>query len=265
MSIGHYGPPPRRAVDDAERPFWISYADLMTALMILFLVIMVTALSSITKKAEQINLDNQKVSQVVMNRNEPNPLKVTDAEKRVQEIASICKYLSDKVAASGQSIFVDCKLNRINFGEAGRFATDNYRLDPKGEEALLKTIPVILNAAHTELGKKWLKQVLIEGYTDTDGSYLYNLNLSLKRSEWVMCTLLSDDRDHETHLTSGDRRAIKKLFLAGGVAFNNIQGSKDASRRIELRLQFYGLDKSEPFDAAYEAKFDDSAKEHCML
>lgn len=265
MSLAHYGPSSRRSVDDAERPFWISYADLMTALMILFLVIMVAALSSITKKAEQINLDSQKISKVITDRDEPNPLKVTDAEKRVQEIASICKYLSDKVAGSGQPVFVDCKLNRINFGEAGRFATDDYKLDAKGEEALLKTIPLILSTAHTELGKKWLKQVLIEGYTDTDGSYLYNLNLSLKRSEWVMCTLLSDDRAQNTRLTPNERKEIKKLFLAGGVAFNNIQNSKDASRRVELRLQFYGLGKVNPHDAAYEAKFDDSTKERCML
>lgn len=133
MSLAHYGPSSRRSVDDAERPFWISYADLMTALMILFLVIMVAALSSITKKAEQINLDSQKISKVITDRDEPNPLKVTDAEKRVQEIASICKYLSDKVAGSGQPVFVDCKLNRINFGEAGRFATDDYKLDAKGD------------------------------------------------------------------------------------------------------------------------------------
>ena len=31
--------------DEGERPFWISYADLMTALMVLFLVVMVTTLS----------------------------------------------------------------------------------------------------------------------------------------------------------------------------------------------------------------------------
>lgn len=49
MSFGQYQQPSRNA-EEAEKPFWISYADLMTALMILFLVIMVTALASITKK-----------------------------------------------------------------------------------------------------------------------------------------------------------------------------------------------------------------------
>ena len=35
--------------DQAEKPFWISFADLMSALMVLFLVVMSAALLSVTK------------------------------------------------------------------------------------------------------------------------------------------------------------------------------------------------------------------------
>ena len=35
-----------KAKSEAEKPFWISYADLMTALMVLFLVVMVVSLLS---------------------------------------------------------------------------------------------------------------------------------------------------------------------------------------------------------------------------
>ena len=34
----------QRRSDEAEKPFWISYADLMTAMMVLFLVVMVASL-----------------------------------------------------------------------------------------------------------------------------------------------------------------------------------------------------------------------------
>ncbi len=37
----------KRRSDEAEKPFWISYADLMTAMMVLFLVVMVASLSSV--------------------------------------------------------------------------------------------------------------------------------------------------------------------------------------------------------------------------
>ena len=39
----------RGAKDEAEKPFWISFADLMTALMVLFLVAMSVALLAVTK------------------------------------------------------------------------------------------------------------------------------------------------------------------------------------------------------------------------
>ena len=44
----------RRSKDEAEKPFWISYADLMTALMVLFLVVMSVALLAVTKTVSQI-------------------------------------------------------------------------------------------------------------------------------------------------------------------------------------------------------------------
>lgn len=40
--------PSRHKSEEGERPFWISYADLMTALMILFLVVMVASIVSLT-------------------------------------------------------------------------------------------------------------------------------------------------------------------------------------------------------------------------
>lgn len=45
---------PARARDEGEKPFWISFADLMTAMMILFLVVMVASLSSVTQRIQQV-------------------------------------------------------------------------------------------------------------------------------------------------------------------------------------------------------------------
>ena len=44
----------RGAKGEAEKPFWISYADLMTALMVLFLVVMSVALLAVTKTVSEI-------------------------------------------------------------------------------------------------------------------------------------------------------------------------------------------------------------------
>lgn len=231
-----------RSKDEGEKPFWISFADLMTALMTLFLVVMAVSLMVVTKKINE----------------------ATQAEKeRSSEILDICTSIKDDPTLKNQLITVDCKENRINFGEAGRFGHNDYRLNAEGITALSALVPVVLEAANSENGKKWFKQIVIEGFTDTDGSYLYNLNLSLRRSEWVMCSLLDPTFNQELTLTETQKNQIKQLFLAGGVSFNAAKDSKEASRRVELRMQFYGLKEKESAEA--QPIFVSAPIETCQL
>ncbi|WP_370263621.1 flagellar motor protein MotB [Limnobacter sp.] len=253
--------PQRNNRDEGERPFWISYADLMTALMVLFLVVMVTSLSQMARTQEEL------ISPPIERETTPKSISpvTTDISIREQEIGGICSELSQQTAATNPNVIVDCSLQRISFGEAGRFKTDEYTLSDIGQQALQDTLELLLATANSPLGKKWLKQVVVEGFTDTDGSYLYNLNLSLKRSEWVMCLILGHAGKNPIDLTAEERKQIKQLFLAGGVSFNNIRDSKDASRRVELRLQFYGIGETPPPNPFYASKFNDSSGERCML
>ena len=58
--FGHAGVK-RRGKDEAEKPFWISFADLMSALMVLFLVVMSSAMLSVTKTiSDQEQAQNQR-------------------------------------------------------------------------------------------------------------------------------------------------------------------------------------------------------------
>jgi outer membrane protein OmpA-like peptidoglycan-associated protein len=232
----------QRQRPEGEKPFWISYADLMTALMILFLIVMVASLVMMTKRIAAIE-QGEKV--------------------RTAEIANLCKRLQIKAGILNRNIVVDCRDNRINFGEAGRFGYNDYKLGANGQQALRQVVPLVIEAASSEEGKKWFKQILIEGFTDTDGSYLYNLHLSLQRSEWVMCTMLDDRFSATTGLTAAQKQQVRELFLAGGVSFNNAKDSKEASRRVELRLQFYGL--KDPAAASRPPVFNVSGPEKCLL
>jgi outer membrane protein OmpA-like peptidoglycan-associated protein len=122
-----------------------------------------------------------------------------------------------------------------------------------------------LDAADSEEGRKWLKQVVIEGFTDTDGSYLYNLHLSLQRSEWVMCSLLDSRSPVQKGLSAERQQQIRSMFLAGGVSFNNAKESKEESRRVELRMQFFGL-KDQGHEGQEPAlEFAYAANEKCQL
>ena len=233
-----------KAKDEGEKPFWISYADLMTAMMVLFLVVMVASLSAVTQKIQEME----------------------QGEKaRGAEIERMCESLKLKALAKNQTIQIDCKDNRISFGEAGRFASNRYNLNAQGQKALQDVVPLILDVANSPEGQKWLKQVVIEGFTDTRGSYLYNLHLSLQRSQWVMCSLLDSRSPVQQGLTEERQQQIRSMFLAGGVSFNNAKDSDEASRRVELRMQFFGLKEKEDDLIEPAPVFTTSEREKCQL
>lgn len=233
-----------KAKDEGEKPFWISYADLMTAMMVLFLVVMVASLSAVTQKIQEMEQGEK---------------------SRGAEIERMCESLKLKALAKNQTIQIDCKDNRISFGEAGRFASNRYNLNAQGQKALQDVVPLILDVANSPEGQKWLKQVVIEGFTDTRGSYLYNLHLSLQRSQWVMCSLLDSRSPVQQGLTEERQQQIRSMFLAGGVSFNNAKDSDEASRRVELRMQFFGLKEKEDDLIEPAPVFTTSEREKCQL
>ena len=200
----------RKAKDEAEKPFWISFADLMSALMILFLVVMSVALLAVTRK-------------------------ISETEKgeleRAQEIKKILDLLADNVKKCGQST-VWPERYVIDFGPQAIFDFGSNKLSPQQERYLRDCVPQILAVAGGDLGKKWIKRIVVEGYTDQVGSYLYNLNLSLQRSQRVLCALLGKGTAADRTLSLEERRQVRDLFLVGGYSFNSAKASAEGSRRV---------------------------------
>ncbi len=233
----------RKPRSEAERPFWISYADLMTAMMTLCLVVMAVTIVVISQKLEH---------------------KISDEVRRAEDIAKLCADLQRSVG-SQDGINVNCRDYRIDFGEAGYFGDNDYKLHPEARAYLAALVPSVLAAADSDLGRKWLKQVVIEGYTDTRGSYLYNLYLSLQRSYWLMCTLVDPKMNPGLHLTDLQMQRIREIFLAGGVSFNDAKESLQASRRVELRLQFLSLEEQQGGAGAARPAIQATTLDSCAL
>jgi outer membrane protein OmpA-like peptidoglycan-associated protein len=214
-----------KARDEAEKPFWISYADLMTALMVLFLVAMTIALLAITRKVRNKSAFDNAVKALLDD---------------VQQAAD--RY-------PGVSFDRDRRV--IDFGRRALFPYKEYRLAPDQARYLRNFTPEVLSIADSPRGKDLLKRVVVEGFTDKTGTYLYNLNLSLQRSESVLCALLGDPDRGESPLTEDQRRDIQDLFLVGGFSFNSARATLDESRRIELRLEIRGYGPRQPVVAPH--------------
>jgi len=96
-----------------------------------------------------------------------------------------------------------------------------------------------------------LDRIIIEGHTDSDGGYLYNLELSQKRAFAVMHFLLILDFAKENN--------IKPLMIASGRAYLDavtVDGveDKDASRRIEIKFRLKNEDAMHEIEKVLDAE-----------
>lgn len=212
----------KKLKDEAEKPFWISFADLMTALMVMFLLVMSVALLAVTKTVSEEQ-------------------RAADARKEAIE------KLLDKVEQATQKdpqfsgIHVNRDRQTVDFGDRARFDTASHQLNKDQARLLRAFIPHVLEIANSELGKDWLKRIVVEGFADKRGSYLLNLNLSMQRSQRVLCVLLAKPDLGEAELSSQQQEDIRQLFLVGGYSSNSQKDTLEESRRIELRLEFRGI------------------------
>lgn len=206
---------------EGESPFWISFSDLMTALMTLFLVVMAVTLISITQSIP----------------------KTIELEAVRQEDIKIVMGLLKAASSTFEKVRVDEANYRIDLGEIVRFNSASSVISPEAASFLRGYVPVLLNVKKSPEGK-WIRRYVIEGFTDQDGTYTYNLRLSLDRSLNVICALVPKV-SNENPLNTEQLKEIQELFLVGGFSFNSIREDKAASRRVELKVEFWGLDEEE--------------------
>lgn len=225
----------RGSKDEAEKPFWISFADLMTALMVLFLVVMGVALLAVTKTVSE---------------------REKQEEQHRQDIERILQRF-DQAAKRYEGIKVDKNRSVIDFGERARFALAKSNLTTDQEGVLRQFVPEILALANDDLGKRVLKRIVVEGYTDKTGSYLSNLNLSLQRSQRVLCAMFSNSGNNL--LTTTEKGYVRSLFLVGGYSFNAARATDEESRRVEMRLEFLGVSEKRADDKENSTNFGECA------
>ena len=190
--------------------------------MVLFLVVMAVTLVSVTESIDAVT---------------------RDAKKRSDEINHVMTMIAQDSISS--RVGVDLQNFRIDLGKEVRFDSGSYTISASAGQFLRSYIPVLLRAKGTPEGQRWMRSVVVEGFTDEDGTYLYNLQLSLDRSRSVVCSLFQSNGEEDA-LTQEQLRKVQELFLVGGYSFNSIKKDKAESRRVEFKIDFRGLDEQVP-------------------
>jgi chemotaxis protein MotB len=164
---------------------------------------------------------------------------------KLKVIAALKEELGDKIAIDKQS-------GSLRLASSILFDRGSAVLKSEAKTELKQVFEEYIGALVTNTKiKPHLDKIIIEGHTDSDGGYLYNLNLSQKRAFAVMNFLLSLDFAREYN--------IKPLMIASGRAYLDaikVDGveDKDASRRIEIKFRLKNEDAMHEIEKVLDAE-----------
>lgn len=204
--------------------FWITMTDLMTGLVLVFIVMFFYAYAS-----SHYQIVQQKLAQENASKSLQETLKDQNIEANIDPISGVVKIS-------------DLELFEVN----------SYTLSDKGKEYLGKFAPAYLDSVFAnEFLSKNVDKIVIQGHTDSqtftgeysqDEQYMKNMELSLNRAYTVANYIANSPYNKE----NGDK--LHKMIVVEGASFSDpvlVDGKEDyaKSRRVELKLIMKKSDK----------------------
>ena len=278
---------------------WISYSDMMAALLLIFVLVLTYSLyqyfTMLETKTKELNdqqaildqqaidlrlardeLDDKEATLVIIQGNlDDLKVKLDDQEKTLADLqivlaakeadletatlqlqeqqdllnaqalridnligirTTMIKDLSASLAAANLKAAVDPTTGDIMLDSAVFFETGKAEIRQEGKDLLDRFIPVYLEVLMREEYAGYLGEIIIEGHTDSKGSYESNLKLSQDRALQVALYCL-----RMPSLSAAQKQQLQKILTAKGRSYADliyVNGVEDpeASRRVEFKF-----------------------------
>ena len=193
-----------------------------------------------TKEEEQAALQLQLVQQ--SQELGAMQLALTSQAQQIDDLlglrTEIIRELSRSLSAADLGAKVDTTTGDITLDSQLMFDSGRDVISVSGQAQLYQLIPVYLSVLTRPEYKDYVAEIVIEGHTDSVGSYLFNLELSQNRALAVAKYALELGS-----LTADQRALLQDILTAKGRSFSNPiynpDGSenRDASRRVEIKFR----------------------------
>lgn len=165
-------------------------------------------------------------------------------EQMVGVKAQIVQQLSAALRKNGIDVSVDEQTGAIALPSQMLFSTNSAALSDGGRKYLRRFLPVYLDVLLSEDFRAYVAEIIIEGHTDSNGTYLHNLQLSQERALSVANYVLGDSFMSDTlGLNASAKKTLLGLVTASGRSFSapvlDANGDEDqnASRRVEIKFR----------------------------
>ena len=161
-------------------------------------------------------------------------------DKLVGVRAELVSSLINALAASNLSGASVDDSGAIVFDTSMMFDTNKYTLKDVGKAFLDSFIPSYLSVLMSEEYAPYVSQIIIEGHTDTSGSFLNNMTLSQNRANAVLAYILSDEF---TGIPLASKKRLEQIVTVNGRSYSDpvyrADGTVDmnASRRVVIKFR----------------------------
>lgn len=204
------------------------------------------SLADLKAAYDQAALTNEELNQAYLEiENAQAELAATKSE--LQDIVGI---RTDIIGAlqdtfNDSSMKVDAQTGSITFSSDVLFKYNSATLTPVSQASLREIIPLYLDVLLQDQYRNYIAEIIIEGHTDTDGSYISNMELSYNRASAVAKFCL----DEENGLGKDDIERLQQLLTVNGRSYSDPVYASDsadahteeidmaASRRVEIKFR----------------------------
>lgn len=204
-------------IKEEENHYWMSYSDLMSALLLIFALLLM------------VNMFG-------------NQTELEAKDKMIEEVLGVktrlIEELSKSFSDSNLEMQIDPQTGAISFASGVFFKYDSSELSKEGIKNLHSFVPAYIKVLLSDEFHDHISQIIIEGHTDQEGSYLYNLELSQNRSFSVVEEIFS-----EGFPKIDEKEELRALITSNGRSYTvpvfNDKGEidSDQSRRVEFQFR----------------------------
>lgn len=154
--------------------------------------------------------------------------------------ADVIESLQNEFKKNNVTVNIDSQSGAMTLESNVLFGTDEAELTEESLTVLRSVLPIYCKVLLEKKHQPYLAEIIIDGYTDTNRDYDYNLELSQRRSLAVAQYLLEiapeflDEQgcaDLKDHLTVNGHSMSNPILDANG----NVD--MDASRRVEVKFR----------------------------
>ncbi|SDC85332.1 MULTISPECIES: OmpA family protein [unclassified Candidatus Frackibacter] len=217
--------------DKEEKPnFWISYADIMAGLLLMFILLLMVVIfdykDTLAQKKSEIKKQKVKIEQ-----------KQNKIEQMLGVRKDIIEALKTKFENTNLKLEIDSQTGAIRIPGEVFFQIDSVKVSQEGVGNLAKFVPSYIEVLLNDNFRKYLSQIIVEGHTDDQGSYMYNLELSQGRALEVVKQIYKEDFVNEDY-----KKLLRDYLTANGRSYSqpilNEDGNIDRkrSRRVEFKF-----------------------------